>query len=234
MAEVKKYNHLFFDLDHTLWDFDLNSRETLTDLFSKYELHQSLKTEPDNFVSTYFRINEEKWKLYRKGSITKADLRKERFFETFLEFGLNDEEFSHQFEVEYIDLCPHKTALLPYTLEILDYLKDDYQLHIITNGFSEIQDIKLSKSGLKPYFDKIISSDYIGVNKPGAAIFIESLKLAGANRKESLMIGDNLGADIIGARNCGIDQVYFNPELSIHEEKVTYEISNLKELKKIL
>lgn len=231
---MKKYEHLFFDLDHTLWDFDTNSKETLTDLFEKHSLKDELKVEVKDFVMTYLRINEEKWKLYRKGLINKERLRKERFFETFSNFGLRDEKFSHQFEVEYIDLCPHKTTLIPHSLELLDYLKDKYQLHIITNGFSEIQDIKLSKSGLKPYFDKIVSSDEVGVNKPGAAIFIESLKWAGATRKESLMIGDNLGADIIGARNCGIDQVYFNPESIFHEEKVSYEISHLKELEEIL
>lgn len=231
---MKKYEHLFFDLDHTLWDFDTNSKETLSDLYEKYSLKNELKVETHDFVKTYLRINEEKWKLYRKGLINKERLRKERFFETFMSFGMNDEKFSHQFEVEYIDLCPHKTALIPHSLEILDYLKDKYQLHIITNGFSEIQEIKLSKSGLKPYFDKIISSDEVGVNKPAAKIFMESLKWAGASRNESLMIGDNLGADIVGARNCGIDQVYFNPDSVFHKEKVSYEITHLKALEEIL
>lgn len=234
MDKIKKYEHLFFDLDHTLWDFDRNSKQTLTELFEKYSLNDTLKTQANDFVETYLRINEEKWKLYRKGLINKERLRKERFFETFLEFGLRDESFSKQFEVEYIDLCPHKTSLIPHSLEILNYLKDRYQLHIITNGFSEIQDIKLSKSGLKPYFDKIISSDEVGVNKPGAAIFIESLRATGATRSDSIMIGDNLGADIIGARNCGIDQVYFNPESKFHEEKISFEIKHLQELEKIL
>lgn len=234
MAEIKKYKHLFFDLDHTLWDFDVNSRATLLGLFEKYNLHESCKTNGEKFVSVYLIINEEKWSLYRLGKIDKATLRRERFYETFAYFGFLDREFSHQFEVEYIDVCPHKTALIPYSLEILEYLKRDYQMHIITNGFSEVQDIKLNKSGLRPYFDKIITSDEVGVNKPAARIFIESLERANAKRDESLMIGDNLDADILGAKDCGIDQVYFNPEKTQHQEKLTFEISKLKELESIL
>ena len=145
MDKIKKYKHIFFDLDHTLWDFDTNSRQTLNELFEKHSLKSNLKTEADNFVDTYLRINEEKWKLYRKGLINKERLRKERFYETFSEYGLRDESFSHQFEVEYIDLCPHKTALIPHSLEILNYLKDWYHLHIITNGFVESQAIKIKR-----------------------------------------------------------------------------------------
>lgn len=228
-----KYQHLFFDLDHTLWDFDTNSRETLADLFLKYALEDELKVDSQQFVETYLRINEEKWQLYRLGRIDKARLRKERFLETFQNFGLEDEKFSRQFEIEYIDLCPHKTALIPDCIEVLDYLKGKYEMHIITNGFSEVQDIKLSKSGLKPYFNKIISSEVVGVNKPSPEIFSESLKWTGAEKSKSIMIGDNLAADIVGAKNFGMDQVFFNPELQVHQEEVSFEISSLKELKKI-
>lgn len=231
---MKSYEHLFFDLDHTLWDFDTNSKATLIELFEKYDLAKRGNTNGDDFVSVYLRINEQKWDLYRRGLIDKQRLRRERFYETFQNFGIDDPDFSHQFEIEYIDTCPHRTALIPGSIELLDYLKDHYQLHIITNGFSEIQEIKLSKSGLKPYFDKIITSDEIGINKPAARIFVESMQMAKAERQNSLMIGDNLLADIVGARNCGIDQVYFNPEKISHEEKVTYEVETLLDMKSFL
>lgn len=230
MAKMKKYKHLFFDLDHTLWDFETNSKETLLELYSKYNLSEKLSGSQEDFLKTYFRINDEKWDLYRDGLIDKKRLRKERFMETFQNFGLEDEAFSYQFEVEYIDQCPHKTGLIPYTLEVLEVLYSKYELHIITNGFSEIQDIKLSKSGLKPFFNHIIASDQIGVNKPAAKVFVESLNQAKATRKESLMIGDNLVADILGAKNCGIDQVFYNPQSTKHSENLTYEIQSLNEL----
>ncbi len=231
---MKSYEHLFFDLDHTLWDFDTNSRDTLSELYQRHKLADNLTGTENEFLDTYIRINEEKWALYRVGKIDKKTLRRERFLETFAEFGLVDEVFSHEFEIEYIDTCPHKTTLLPGAIEVLEELQNKYHLHIITNGFSEVQEIKLTKSGLKPFFKQIVSSDEIGVNKPAAPIFVESLKRAGAKRSQSLMIGDNLVADIIGAKNCGIDQVYFNMHKQKHNERVTHEIKHLLELKNIL
>lgn len=234
MAEVKKYKHLFFDLDHTLWDFISNSEETLTELYTSYDLYQLLKTDVGHFLNTYYRINEEKWDLYRKGSIDKETLRKERFLHTLQYYGCDNEELCVKLETEYIGNSPYKTTLIPGTIEVLDILKEKYTLHIITNGFNETQSIKIEKSGLKDYFEEIITSEMAGANKPAAAIFVESLQRAGAIRKESLMIGDNLIADIIGARNCGIDQVYFNPGNLSHSEKVTFEIKDLRELLLIL
>ena len=234
MVEVKPYRHLFFDLDHTLWDFETNSSATLIELIDQYELKTSYHFSNREFLETYFEINENKWDLYRNGKITKERLRKERFLETFSKFGLTDEAFSRKFEREYINKCPHKKELLPYTLQTLDYLVDKYELHIITNGFSEVQELKLSGSGLKPYFQKVITSDEVGVNKPGAGIFAESLKRTGAKKEQALMIGDNLNADILGAKKIGMDQVYFNPEGQEHQEDLTFEIRSLKELTNIL
>lgn len=231
---MKKYRHLFFDLDHTLWDFETNSRETLCELFEVHNLAQSTGTNHDTFYSTYSRINAEKWALYRAGTITKEELREQRFYETFRNLGIDDIVFSRDFEKLYLQKCPHRTALLPGAIEVLDYLAEKYELHILTNGFREVQDIKLEKSGLKPYFKEIISSETVGVNKPHERIFKESMKLAGASCTDSLMIGDNLEADVIGARLCGIDQVYFNPQAIPHEEEVTFEIRSLKELRVIL
>lgn len=229
-----KYEHLFFDLDHTLWDFESNSKITLYKMFEQYQLAATTNTTKEEFYRIYIEINNQKWKLYSAGNITKAKLRKERFMDTFKVFNFVDPEFCQNFETEYMETCPHQTQLIPGTIEILEYLKGRYELHIITNGFSESQDIKMNKSGLIPFFNNVFSSELIGVNKPSPHIFLESLKRAKADLRQSIMIGDNLQADIVGASACGLDQVYFNPEKVPHVEKPTFEVSHLLQLKSLL
>lgn len=227
---MSKYQHLFFDLDHTLWDFETNSQEALLDLYQRHDIENRLQAPVHEFLSAYYRINDELWALYRQGKVGKEELRHQRFQRAFHSFGNLEEDTIRQFEREYMDLAPQKTALMPGTLELLTALKPHFQLHIITNGFAETQKVKLAGSGLQSFFDLILCSDTIGINKPEAGIFIEALKRTGAQRKNSLMIGDNLLADIGGARNVGIDQVYYNPKQERHQDKVTIEIKALSEL----
>lgn len=228
------YRHLFFDLDHTLWDHHTNSRSTLQKLYDKHGLEERSAELFDNFWQSYVSINDELWGLYRQGGITKEALRVERFHRSFSGIGIKDRAFCKNFEEEYMHLCPREKGLMPGVRELLDYLVGHYELHIITNGFAETQDIKLEHSGLKPYFGKVIASDEVGITKPQAGIFVESLKRVGASRKESLMVGDNLVADIVGARNCGIDQVFYNPAAVKHDEKVTFEVRELMEMQSFL
>ncbi len=234
MKNQRKYRHLFFDLDHTLWDFDANSKQTIFELFDYNNLTEREGIEADDFHETYLVINESKWDLYRQGLINKAELRATRFTESFAKHGFNDLAFSQKFEADYLARCPHQTALLPGAIAALEFLKDDYELHIITNGFIESQETKLTKSGLAPYFKQVVSSDEVGVNKPHPKIFEHSLGGVKAQKEESLMIGDNLEADIIGAQQFGIDQVYYNPYQQAHEHRPTFEISDLLELKSFL
>ncbi len=229
-----KYHHLFFDLDHTLWDFEANSRHTLMYLYIKYNLESELKSDYEAFYRTYIKVNDSKWASYRVGGITKERLREERFQETFAAFGYNDKEFAADFEKEYLSICPHKTQLLPGTEELLEYLKQRYELHVLTNGFVETQKIKMQKSGLEIFFESMISSEEIGANKPAPEIFKASIQRTGADPKSSLMIGDNLHADIIGAQSFGMDQVFYNPLRIKHSEKPTFEISHLLEMKGFL
>lgn len=231
---MKKYRHIFFDLDHTLWDFETNSRATLLALFEKHGLEEPVGQGADAFYQRYVEVNNQKWEQYRQGTITKEELRAQRFHDTFCSFGYNDASFSGAFDEEYIDKCPRQTGLMPGALELLKKLYGRYQLHIITNGFAHTQTVKLAHSGLAPFFENVFSSEEIGVNKPAARIFVESLKRVGAARKESLMVGDNLQVDVVGARNCGIDQVFFNPLGVAHSEAVTYEIKQLTELQQFL
>ena len=229
-----KYNHIFFDLDHTLWDFNRNSRETLEELFEIYSLKNYGIEVFEDFVSTYRVVNDRMWDMYRNGAISKEKLRATRFYETLLEFEIDHPELAAEIDHEYIERSPHKTHLFPHALDVLGYLSEKYHLHIITNGFTEVQNIKLTKSGLKPFFKHKITSEVAGVNKPDPKIFTYAMHQAGAKRKESIMIGDNLQVDIVGARRVGIDQVFFNPDQVPHGEAVTFEIQSLNELRGIL
>ncbi len=224
------YEHIFFDLDRTLWDFESNSHQTLVELFDKYKLKEKGIASVDEFILLYYKINDQLWDEYRKETIDKTTLRYQRFHKAFLRYEINDEDLTKKFGDDYVYLSPLKTGLFPNTLEVLDYLKSKYRLHIITNGFEEVQHIKLKNSGIEHYFSEIITSERAGYKKPDKRIFDYSLSLTNASVSSSIMIGDSIEADIVGARNCGIHQVFFNTCNAKHNENVTYEISHLKQL----
>ena len=229
------YKHLFFDLDRTLWDFEKNSHEVLTDLYHKYKLISIGVSCPSQFITRYKINNERLWDLYRQNKIEKAKLRTERFRITLHEFGITDTKLATFFGNDYVEHCPKKTHLFPFVHSTLNYLKDRYYLHIITNGFEEVQYEKLENCNLIDYFDQIITSEQVGFKKPSAEIFKFSLVKAFARPSDSLMIGDDLFADIYGAREAGINQVFFNPNsLPIEDTNITHEISCLSELEEIL
>ena len=230
----KKYKHLFFDLDRTLWDFEKNSLETLSELFIEFNLSTLGIPSFQEFSERYLKHNELLWDGYAKGSVDKETLRTQRFHRTFLDFGVDNFELSLGFGDCYVSNGPLKTNLHPFAIETLQYLSDKYILHIITNGFEEVQHIKIENSGIKPYFRNVITSEMAGGKKPGKKIFHYSLYRAKAKSKESIMIGDSLEIDVMGAKNAGMDQVYFNPEKLKHHSNITYEISCLSELMRIL
>lgn len=204
---------VFFDLDHTLWDFDRNARETLTELYFVYRFDELFGSSGvELFITTYNRNNQRLWNLYNVGQIDKVSLRKKRFGDTFLELGADPDAFPGKFEEDYLDICPKKPHLFPYALDILDYLKEKYSLHLISNGFKEACRTKIHHSGLAKYFDNVVISEEVGVLKPDPAIFAHTLRKAEVNPPEAVMIGDNFEADVKGALNAGIEAIYFNPE----------------------
>ena len=231
---VKPYKHLFFDLDRTLWDLDRNSREALHEIYTHYGLEEMGVLNFQAFFENYKHINDRLWDDYRKGLIHKDSLRSVRFSQTLQLFDIFDPRLSEKIGYTYVEISPKKTNLLPNALQTLDYLKDKYQIHIITNGFEEVQHIKLENSGLKPYLSQIITSEKAQCKKPDPRIFAFALHEAGAKRNESLMIGDSLELDILGAKQVGIAQVFFNPEGIRHTHEITHEIKDLGELIHIL
>lgn len=231
---MKTYRHLFFDLDHTLWDFDRNADETLRTLFVQHDLARHGKFTVDEFIARYQSINHALWRLYQNNKITQQQLRSVRFVRTLTQLGVAEADVPDGISAQFTDILPQKTAVFPFTHEVLAYLKPKYRLHLITNGFKDIQYIKLASSKLTDYFEEIITSECCGYLKPDARIFTHALERTGATAAESLMIGDNLECDVLGAYNAGIDQVYFNPGQRRHFASTTYEISSLAELRAFL
>jgi putative hydrolase of the HAD superfamily len=230
---LKSYRHLFFDLDHTLWDFEKNADETLHHL---YELHGFARYgfSAEEFIARYSEVNHALWRMYQANKISQRELRDIRFVRSLMKLGVPENEVPAEISAQFTDILPLKSAVFPYTYEVLDYLKGKYTLHLITNGFQDMQHLKLASSRLTDYFQEVVTSEHIGCLKPDRRIFEHALQRAGTTAQESLMIGDNLECDVLGAYNAGIDQVYFNPDKRRHSAEVTYEISCLSELKSFL
>jgi len=229
-----KYKHIFIDLDKTIWDFDRNARVTFEEIYSKYELKAKGITDLGQFFSTYARINEMLWDLYRENKIKKEVLNIRRFELALNEFGIDDLILAIHIAEDYITLSPLKTLLLPHSREALEYLKNRYKLHLITNGFEEVQQKKLDVCDLRKYFTTITTSEEAGVKKPELPIFELALYKAGASPEESLMIGDDLVVDMSGARKSGMDTLYFNPERHNHSGQIDHEIFSWHEVMGIL
>jgi putative hydrolase of the HAD superfamily len=230
-----KYKHIFFDLDHTLWDFEGNSRETLRRLYDDFKLEACGINCFETFRICYEGHNERLWERFRKGHIKREELRWKRMWHTLLDFKYTDLALTQSLSATYLDILPKQGKLMPYAKEVLDYcVAGDYRVHIITNGFEATQWQKMRTSGIDAYFGQVITSENSKSMKPQKEIFEYALKAAGASREESIMIGDALEADVLGAQAAGIDQVYFNVWKKPHAEHPTYEIDCLSKLKGII
>jgi YjjG family noncanonical pyrimidine nucleotidase len=221
--------HIFFDLDHTLWDFDRNSEKAFDFILTQYI--PSIKVK--DFVAIYAPINQACWKLYQNNLITHDELRYRRLKDTFSKLAIEiSDELIEVISEEYIERLPNSSHLFEGCVETLEYLHKNYKLHIITNGFAEVQFKKLNNSGIHHFFDTITNSETAGVKKPHFGIFEHALKVAKASKEESVMIGDCLDADIEGATSFGIKAIFFNSE-SIKVSESIQQINNLVQLKKI-
>jgi len=233
-AEKKKYQHLFFDLDHTLWDFEANSRQTLAELYERFALKEMGVDDLGRFTAQYIAHNDKLWEKYRNGLIKVEELRWKRMWLTLIEFRIADEALSRKMGGAFLDLLPTRKILFPYALEILEYLTGKgYTLHLITNGFEKTQHSKLQNAGLDKYFKTVITSEASNSLKPHKEIFDFAIEKTGAKKEESIMLGDSLEVDILGAMNAGMDQVYVNHLRLEPAFEPTYTIYTLKELESI-
>ena len=229
------YKDLFFDLDHTLWDFETNSKETIQELYTTHRLADLGIVDFDGFYSTYSAHNHRLWDRYTKGFIKQEELRWKRVYLSLLDFKVANEALAKEMSLAYLEILPNKKHLFPYTIEILEYLKQkDYKMHLITNGFESVQFKKIKNSGLQDYFIEVITSEASNSLKPQKEIFEYALKNAKASVEKSIMIGDNEFADIQGGINMGMDTVFVNHIQAIPTIPATYTITHLKELETIL
>lgn len=223
-----KIKHIFFDLDYTLWDFEANSNESFKYIFKQFDI----KVDFEKFRNVYYPINEAYWKRYRENNISKEDLRFGRLNDTFLKLNVRvNDALIVLLSDAYIDNLSNYNSLVDGALDILEYLKPKYTMHIITNGFQEIQGRKMKNSGLEPYFKTVITSEQVGVKKPNPEIYNFALTTCQAKAEESVMIGDNYEADVMGALQSGIDAIFcnFNKEPSAENIKSVTQLVQLKQ-----
>ncbi|MGZ3920695.1 MAG: YjjG family noncanonical pyrimidine nucleotidase [Bacteroidia bacterium] len=223
--------HVFFDLDDTLWDFEKNSSLVLQNIFNEYDFSSKLKTDFETFYSTYKEVNNDLWRSYYKKEIDKQFLRDNRFHLAFQKFSYNNYEENLTVTDLYLQRSPYGTHLKPGCIETLEYLNKKYSLHLITNGFKEVQHIKLDNCGLRPYFNQIIISEEYQLTKPDEKIFRLAEFLAKCKKEECVMVGDNIESDIEGALNAGWKAIWLSPPLK--QEKII-QIEDLTQVKSFL
>ena len=229
------YKDLFFDLDHTLWDFELNSKETMQELYSNHQIASLGITDFDAFFNIYTAHNHRLWDRYSKGFIKQEELRWKRIYLSLLDFKIANEQLSKDMSVEFLKILPTKKKLFPHTIEILNYLTErEYKMHLITNGFESVQMQKIKNAEIAHYFTEVVTSETSNSLKPNKEIFEFALKTANATLSESIMIGDNETADIQGGINIGMDTVFVNHLNVAPTIPATYTITHLKELEALL
>lgn len=228
---MPKYQHIFFDLDNTLWDFDRSSLLAFDKIYEIFHLIERNIPSASHFHHTYFEYNNKLWEQYRQGKIDKEFLKHERFRLPLKDYGIYDERLAHELGESYTDYAARIVALVPNTIEVLSYLKrKNYNIHLITNGFLEVQNIKMEASGLNKFIDRTFVSEVVGFKKPDHKIFYHAMNEVGATIENSVMIGDDLSVDIIPAKEIGMTHIYFNRKQAPHNEILDYEIKDLIEI----
>lgn len=232
---MNKYKFIFFDLDHTLWDFEKNSIATLTVLYNEFSLSTLGIHDFDDFNVNYHEINDVMWARFRAGNLSREDLRWKRMNKTLQHYKIADEPLAKSMAARYLEVLPMQTTLFAHAHEVLDYCQTKgYQIHLITNGFEATQHQKLQLANIHTFFDQVITSEQAMSMKPQKEIFEFAMRQTGALASNSIMIGDALDIDVLGAQNVGMDQVFFNPSRKPHDGNPTYEIGDLHELYDIL
>ena len=229
-----RYKNLFIDLDDTIYDFSSASREAFMETYEL--LHYDRFFDSFNhYYSIYEPYNLELWHIYGEGKITKEELNKRRYSYPLEVVGIKDQELADTFCREALGRIPTKNRLIDGAIELLEYLRPKYNMYILSNGFKELQSHKMRTAGIDKYFDALILSEDIGVNKPNRELYEYALEKTGSKLEESIMIGDMFETDIVGAANIGMKQIYFNPKKKeSHTFAPTYMVTELLQIKDIL
>lgn len=231
---MQRYKNLFIDLDDTVYDFSAASEESFRETYELLQYGRFFDSF-EHYLSIYKPHNLELWRIYGEGKITKEELNKRRYSYPLECVGIHDQELADTFCKEALSRIPTKGPLMPGVIELLEYLRPKYRMFILSNGFKELQSRKMHAAGIDKYFDGLILSEDIGVNKPNRELYDYALQKTGSTLEESLMIGDMFETDIAGAANIGMEQIYYNPKgKQGHPFVPTYEVKHLLEIKEIL
>ena len=231
---MQQYKNLFIDLDDTIYDFSAASKESFMETYELLHYERFFKSF-EHFYSIYEPYNLELWRIYGEGKITKEELNKRRYSHPLEAVGIYDQELAYRFCREALSRIPTKNKLIPGAIELLEYLRPKYNLYILSNGFKELQSHKMRTAGIDKYFDALILSEDIGVNKPNRELYEYALEKTGSKLEESIMIGDMFDTDIVGAANIGMEQIYFNPKGKENATFApTYMVNDLLKIKEIL
>jgi len=232
---MRKYDHLFFDLDHTLWDFDANAKVAMNELYTEFELDKLIHHDFIHFYEKYLLHNKLLWERYQHGYISADELKWKRMWRTLLEYKIGDESLSRLMSARFLEILPSKEKVFPHTIELLTYLQNKrYTLHLITNGFEKTQWKKIKNSKIDHFFTHVITSESSNSMKPEKEIFQYAIDKANTSVENAIMIGDNIEADIKGAINFGMDCIFVNHINTTSPVQATYTIHHLKEIEKIL
>lgn len=230
---MKGIKHIFFDLDHTLWDHETNSRKVLDDLYTVFNLESRIKFSKSDFLIQYAKINFQLWDDYNHNRIDRDYLRNQRFRLVLESCGTKETDDSLEMSDYFLNHCPRQGAIMDGADMVLEYLTKKYSMSIITNGFEDVQKVKLETSNLDKFFSHLFTSESIGKKKPDPEIFEFAMNTVGHSKEEVIMVGDNIKADISGALNAGITPIFYNP-LGTAKSDCQWQISHLSELMKIL
>lgn len=231
---MQRYRNLFIDLDDTIYDFSAASRESFHETYDQLHYERYFDSF-EQYMQIYEPYNLELWRIYGEGKITKAELNRRRYLHPLETVGVNDPQLAETFCHEALGRIPTKNKLVDGAMELLEYLRPKYRMHILSNGFKELQSHKMRTSGILHYFDSLILSEDIGINKPRRELFEYALEKSGSQVSDSIMIGDMFDTDIAGAAGVGMEQIYYNPkEKKGHPFTPTYEVNHLLQIKEIL
>ncbi|MCX8470255.1 MAG: YjjG family noncanonical pyrimidine nucleotidase [Chitinophagaceae bacterium] len=232
---MEKYKHIFWDLDHTLWDFEKNSVAALQEVYHHFDLPSMGIPSFEEFNINYHTHNDKYWERFRKGFITREVMRWKRMYATMLDYKIANEKLASELGEAYLQFLPQQTNVFAHAIDVLEYAEaKGYAQHIITNGFENTQIEKMTNTNMLRYFDVIITSEKAMSMKPHKDIFNYALLKTGANLNNSIMIGDALDVDVLGAVNVGMDAVWFNVHQHQKDGKRTFEIHSLDQLYKII
>lgn len=229
-----KIKHIFFDLDNTLWDHDGNSEVVLSKMFSELEIHSKHKLSFEQWHPVFLEINERLWGDLRDGKISKQELRETRFVEPFVHLGVKDKQLGGIFDKQYLDRMKKMTGLVTGAVSLLSYLQSKYSIHVITNGFSEVSGSKVANSALRQFIETLTCADEVKVRKPHPKIFAHALQQAQARPEESVLVGDDWVADVVGATQNGMQAIFFNPHQKKHSMQGVPNVAQLLDIKELL